>query len=656
MRVALVNMPFSSLQIPSIAMHQLESVIDQRFGTDIAVSTHYLNHDFGRLVGPDIYAWISESLAGHTCGFGEWLFRAAAFPDHADNTEAYFRRYAHHFGEAQIARYHEELAPVRDRLPEILDELIDQHDLANADLVGLTSMFFQNVPSFALARRLKERGSDAFVLMGGANCEGTMGIEIVNHVPWIDFTFSGHALISFPEFLTKLGNDDRDGLHAINGVFSRRNSRSIAALGFGEKPSRPGAARPESQIDGISWIAPERALSKSVSLDYDRYLDSYEVNFGDHRRDEIELLFETSRGCWWGEKAHCTFCGLNGATMNFREMGVAEARNTIKGMVDRYGDRVRRFASVDNIIPKSYVTDLLPGLEIPEKISLFYEVKADLSLDQIKTLAKARVVEVQPGVESLATETLKLMRKGTNAFNNIRFLSDCASQGVKPIWNLLVGFPGESAETYEMYRANLSRMTHLPPPSGVFPVRFDRFSPYFNESDEYGLDLEPLDYHDLIYPFDDEVVTNMAYYFRDKNVEAPYQRDLAGHLAHLRESVAKWRERWESAAGAPRLRLVQDDLGWIVEDSRSGHMVEHELEDLDVELLRAAERAIPAETAREKFGESFDLMMDLGLLFEERGRAMCLVFEGLRHELDAGMHGFSGSKGRAESASLSLTF
>jgi hypothetical protein len=89
--------------------------------------------------------------------------------------------------------------------------------------------------------------------------------------------------------------------------------------------------------------------------------------------------------------------------MNFREMGVAEARNTIKGMVDRYGDRVRRFASVDNIIPKSYVTDLLPGLEIPEKISLFYEVKADLSLDQIKTLAKARVVEVQPGVASSPT-------------------------------------------------------------------------------------------------------------------------------------------------------------------------------------------------------------------------------------------------------------
>ena len=61
-------------------------------------------------------------------------------------------------------------------------------------------------------------------------------------------------------------------------------------------------------------------------------------------------------------------------------------------------------------------------------------------------------MEVQPGIESLATPTLKLMRKGTTAFNNIRFLADCAVEGVKPVWNLLVGFPGELAETYEAYK------------------------------------------------------------------------------------------------------------------------------------------------------------------------------------------------------------
>ena len=654
MRLALVNMPFSSLQIPSIALHQLKAVIDERFGDRVDVHVHYLNHDFGGLVGPDIYAWISESLAGHTCGFGEWLFRAAAFAEEPDNTELYFKRYAHHFGQEQVDRYHRELAPIRARLPEILDAMIDEHRLMEADLVGLTSMFFQNVPSFALARRLKERGSQATIVMGGANCEGTMGIEIVNHVPWLDFVFSGHALITFPDFLKRLLNGDADALHRVNGVYSRRNSRSVAALQ--QRPARPGAAKPNDQLDGIEWTVPERTLDRPTALDYDRYLDSYARHFGDHRAEEIELLFETSRGCWWGEKAHCTFCGLNGATMNFREMGVDLARQTIQSLVERYADRVNRFASVDNIIPKPYVTDLLPGLSVPDHVTLFYEVRADLTRENLKTLAKARVVEIQPGVESIATETLKLMRKGTTAFNNIRFLADCAAEGVKPIWNLLVGFPGESAETYEMYRRNLPRLAHLPPPSGVFPVRFDRFSPYFNQSDAYNLDLEPLDYHELIYPFDEEVTAGLAYYFRDRNVESAYQSDLANHLIHLRETVAKWRARWTGAKLAPRLRLIEDDMGWLVEDSRLGHLIEHELEPEDVALLRLAETPTPISRARESHGESLDVLMELGLLFEERGRVMTLVFEGLRHDLDTGLHGFSGATGRAEAASLGLTF
>jgi magnesium-protoporphyrin IX monomethyl ester (oxidative) cyclase len=30
------------------------------------------------------------------------------------------------------------------------------------------------------------------------------------------------------------------------------------------------------------------------------------------------LVMETSRGCWWGAKHHCTFCGLNAEGMAFR--------------------------------------------------------------------------------------------------------------------------------------------------------------------------------------------------------------------------------------------------------------------------------------------------------------------------------------------------
>ena len=39
------------------------------------------------------------------------------------------------------------------------------------------------------------------------------------------------------------------------------------------------------------------------------------------------VFVETSRGCWWGERMHCTFCGLNGATMAYpQQVGAARAR------------------------------------------------------------------------------------------------------------------------------------------------------------------------------------------------------------------------------------------------------------------------------------------------------------------------------------------
>jgi len=207
-----------------------------------------------------------------------------------------------------------------------------------------------------------------------------------------------------------------------------------------------------------------------------------------------------------------------------------------------------------------------------------------------------------------------------------------------------------------MYRQNLPRLAHLPPPSGVFPVRFDRFSPYFNNSDSYDLELEPLDYNDLIYPFSAEVRTNMAYYFRDSKVSSAYQIDLANNLAHLRENISKWRKRWEEASSTPRLRLIEEGDFWVVEDTRLGHLVEHELEQEDIDLLRAAETPIPLLKAKEEHGDSVDILLQMGLLFEERGRIMSLVFEGLRYDLDSGMKGFDGARGRAESASLGLTF
>ncbi len=137
-------------------------------------------------------------------------------------------------------------------------------------------------------------------------------------------------------------------------------------------------------------------------------------------------------------------------------------------------------------------------------MEIFYEVKADLNEEEIAVLAKSGVTQIQPGIEALATSTLKLMKKGTTVFQNLKLLKLCSLYGVQPHWNLLLGFPGESEETYRKYVEMLPLLTHLHPPSGAYPVRFDRFSPYYYQAESYGLDLRPLDFYALIYPFKED--------------------------------------------------------------------------------------------------------------------------------------------------------
>src|SRR5262249_26047202 len=147
-----------------------------------------------------------------------------------------------------------------------------------------------------------------------------------------------------------------------------------------------------------------------------------------------------------------------------------------------------------------YLKDVLPLLETPSNMDIFYEVKADLSEDDFVVLQKSRVKLIQPGIESLATSTLKLIKKGTTSFQNINFLKMSVLYGIKPTWNLLIGFPGEGAEVYQRYLEVIPLLVHLEPPSGVYPVRFDRFSPYYNQARSYGLDLHPMEFYSFIYP------------------------------------------------------------------------------------------------------------------------------------------------------------
>jgi ribosomal peptide maturation radical SAM protein 1 len=562
LKLSLINMPFAALQMPSIALTQLKSVLEPRFQNQVSVDVHYLNLDFALEWGLELYEAVTTSMESQNSGLGEWLFRHVAFPEVEDNPEAYFRRY-YPYRTPQMEMMKRAILEMRQKVEPCLENMIQKYDLEHAQIVGFTSMFAQNTACFALARKLKELNPQIITVMGGANCETPMGQELVKHVPQLDYVFSGPSLINFPSFVQYCIEGETEKCSDIKGVFSKKN--------YGLKPLQ-------------STIGEELDINVPVELDYHPFMDRIKTAFPGGQV-KPSLLFETSRGCWWGERAHCTFCGLNGMTMNYRSMSPQRALSQFDSLF-QYSPACSRYESVDNILPKTYFEEVLPFVGTPPDAHIFYEVKADLSEQDVQVLSRARVKIIQPGIEALASSTLKLMKKGTTSFQNICLLKNCAQYDIKPLWNLLVGFPGEAEEVFSKYLADIPLLFHLPPPTGAYPVRFDRYSPYYVQAKQYNLNLHPLHYYQFIYPFSQETLANMAYYFQDLNVNAPYIETMIKWIDKLKEQIKVWLARWHGwDQGLPPRLYFKENLPNVVYDSRSGEVIEHDVGELGRQVL-----------------------------------------------------------------------
>jgi ribosomal peptide maturation radical SAM protein 1 len=173
--------------------------------------------------------------------------------------------------------------------------------------------------------------------------------------------------------------------------------------------------------------------------DYWDYFEQLKLAPASRGMRYVRLLMQTSRGCWWGAKQHCTFCGLNGNTMVFRSKSPEAVLRELSYFTEEYG--AREVSCVDNILDIKYVQTLFPKLiERGSQIKLFYETKANLRFEQLATLWKGGVHSIQPGIESFSTEVLRLMQKGTTGLKNIQLLRWCRELGWKRRGIFFMGF------------------------------------------------------------------------------------------------------------------------------------------------------------------------------------------------------------------------
>lgn len=573
--VVFLQMPFAGLERPSLALGLLTASLRK---AGISVESIYANITFAEKIGLLAFVLVRSSAPGAL--LGEWIFAETAFGKavrQLPKLEIDRRRFELPTEGIDLVLEHggypnlnELLADLRRKATEMVEDLSREIVRRGPKVVACTSMFDQHVASIAILQHVKALDPGILTVLGGANCAGPMGLATHFSFPAVDFTVTGEFDQFAVDFFRRL-------------ITAEGNAARIA-------PLPPNVLGPANRQEGREAVLPPPAailtdMDSAEIPDFGDYFEQvYSSPFSRYIRPSLPI--ETSRGCWWGAKQHCTFCGLNAEGMTFRKKTPTRALEEIRTLTLRHG--VFRLAAADNIIDMSYFQTVLPELAADGKsYNLFYETKANLKREHIQALANAGCNFIQPGIESLHDETLKIMKKGITACTNIQTLKYCLEFGVFPEWNVLCGFPGSDPGWLIDITAELPALFHLPPANGIFPIRFDRFSPYHQHPEEYGLELEPLLSYRRVYPLDEAVLRDLAYFFRQVG---GFPDGVAESVATASKAMERWRAEFWSP-NRPKLEIESDDGEAIrISDTRSCATVRfHELHGQLATLLRALE-------------------------------------------------------------------
>ncbi len=441
--------------------------------------------------------------------------------------------------------------------------------------------------------------------MGGANCEGAMGLEIVRQFPFVDGVVSGEGDMVFPDLVEAILRDGR--IPHLPGVHTRQ--RALLSV----VTDKPENAQQVTDMDALP-IPDYEGFFTQFEDSRPRLSDACTPN----------ILFETSRGCYWGKVQHCTFCGLNGSSMNFRSKSADRAMDELLTMTARYPGCYIQV--VDNILDMQYFKTFIPDLASRKlNLHLFYEVKSNLRKDQVRMLRDAGIRTIQPGIESFSTPILKLMKKGCTALQNIQLLKWCKEYGVRVSWNILWGFAAEPPEEYTRMAAMVPNLVHLNAPQVAATLRLDRFSPHFDRAAEFGFrDVTPYPAYFRVYRLDPAAVANLAYFF---TFTYEGDQDVAFYTRPLLKAV----EQWGNEHANSDLFLVDLGTALLICDLRdSAKRPLHILTGLERELYLACDGVAGAASLKqcaaafagqpvsfEDIQSMLDALVDAGVMLRE---------------------------------------
>lgn len=621
-------MPFASYKQPSLALSLFKAILAEQ---GIEARVHYFTLDCLEVAGPWLYdkiaTWHLPDL------LGDWLFAPTLFPGRLPGWEEYVENILEggcrehridHFGKEPVAGFLlDQILALREETPAFLARCVEVVAAQKPRLLALTSGVHQHGASLALARAVKEALPHTFIVLGGTNCTGVMGRETARQFPFLDAVVAGEGERVFPALVARvLAGKPLEGLPGVfgRGVRAERNYRGTAG-GRGPEEGAPLAG--EGGEEPLEGAPPVENLDALPCPDYSDFVEQWDARRLPRGRGR--LLLETSRGCYWGQRVRCTFCGQASPTLRYRTKSPERVAGELAHLLEKWPGF--RLCITDEAVDPGLAAELIGagGGNRPVPEIVYIQVRPDIGKEDLKRLRQAGVQRLEAGIESFSTGILALMRKGTRGLHNIAFLKWCRELGIEVVWNLLWGFPGEPPETYNAMAGLLPLLFHLDPPQYAGAVRLERFSPMFERQGDYGLTaVGPYPSYCHVYPLEERALENLAYYFA---FTYPEGQEVAAYTAPLAEMIALWKEH----RGRLTLEGHDDGRRLAIVDGRSpfGPPKKIVLEGLErlvclacadgrreaelVELARAAGENSPA-----RFSRCLEELMGKGLLLREK--------------------------------------
>jgi ribosomal peptide maturation radical SAM protein 1 len=493
---------------------------------------------------------------------------------------------------------------IKAATPEFVEKLALEIVESNPKIVGFTIVLAQFVASLVLAKRIKELNPRIKVIFGGPGLVHGVGEALLENFGWLDAIWHGDAEVALPEFVK--------GLQAGLTSHPCASIRSDLGIYFADLSNK---------VEGDQFEDPN----------HEEFFERIDRLKLDEVKRDVYIQYETGRGCWWGFKHPCTFCAEDVFTTPYRRKNWEKVVADVLRLADQHG--VYKFYAVDSILDYKDGTKILESLiESKYNLELFFELKSNTGLEDLKLLKRAGARVLQPGIESLSTPILELISKGVSAIQNVRFLKFCKWLDIPLTWNIIRGFHSEDPTEYLRMAELAYKLQHLYPPNGVIEYYLSRGSQLFDFPEKYGIvirDPEPI--FQFLYPLDREQLYRIATKFNYDGIDsAPYSLELT-------RVVREWIQNYRQKKGQKLLRYYRLGEKVVVEDERPGRSARYSLDEnesriyhlcLDiVSLDRLSEDPILLSngfTYRDVDG-ILRKLENLGLMFREKDRVISLA-------------------------------